>query len=72
MKNFMASLQAFIDGLVLISDQEYLDSVGFDFSFVGSPEKLFDTLSNLKICWNRLKNKSKGSTQEESHKFLII
>lgn len=37
MKNFILSLQCFIDGVVFLSDEDYLDSVGFDFSFVGCP-----------------------------------
>lgn len=36
-KNFITSFQNFIDGLILISNKEYLDSIGFDFSFVGCP-----------------------------------
>lgn len=36
-KSLMVALQSFIDGLILISDQDYLDSVGFDFSFVCCP-----------------------------------
>ena len=37
MKTFVGALQGFIDGLVLISDEDYLDSIGFDFSFVCCP-----------------------------------
>jgi hypothetical protein len=36
-KNFLMSLQNFVDGLVLISEKNHLDSIGFDFSFVGCP-----------------------------------
>lgn len=59
MKTFVAALQAFIDGLVLISDEDYLDSVGFDFSFVCCPEKLFDTLCNLSYGWKKIKTRGK-------------
>ena len=71
-KGFMSALQAFIDGLVLISDEDYLDSVGFDFSFVGCPDKLFDTLNILTIGWNKLKEKKLTNLPEEFYKFLTI
>lgn len=68
-KFFFNALQAFIDGLVLISDEDYLDSVGFDFSFVGCPDKLFDTLDILSQGWSKLKE---TKMPEEFMKFLTV
>lgn len=72
LKSFISSLQTFIDGLVLISDKDYLDSIGFDFSFVGCPEKLYETLSNLLLSWNKIKNKTKSIISEDFLKPLCF
>ena len=52
-------MQYFFEGLVLMSDDEYLDSLGFDFNMIENPEKLYDFL--IMFC----DSKDMGATVKE-------
>jgi len=71
-RSFLISLQTIIDSLVLISDKAYLDSIGFDFTFVGNPEKLFDCLTAVKSFWAKSKNSEKHIFNEDISKGIAI
>ena len=46
-KLFYQASQSYLESLTLISHQDFLDCLGFDFGFVGCPEKVYETLSTL-------------------------
>lgn len=44
--------QTFIDSLVFMTDSDYLDSIGFDYSCIDNPDRLFDLLKSMKKLGN--------------------
>ena len=51
-KTTIAAYQNFIEAIVLMTDSDYLDSVGFEFGFIECPEKIYDLLASVRNITN--------------------
>lgn len=58
--------QTFLDSIIFMTDEDYLDSIGFDYAYVENPEKIYDLLMTIKKCGtSKIEEKINGYFQDQ-------
>lgn len=62
----MAAYNSLIDSIVLVSEDVYLDTVAFEYSFVESPLKIYEMLASIRKIPAPHKNFQKQSLEPDT------